>query len=79
MSPREAKEMLFVISGTVNYKADRQVSPLPVPMVEGGSTGRGHTWSWGGQSDADFWGLTETKKGGGLVRNVRSYNMFEMV
>ena len=53
MSPREAKEMLFVISGTVNYKADRQVSPLPVPMVEGGSTGRGRL-GVGGQSDADF-------------------------
>jgi len=34
-SGEQAKEMLFVISGTVNYKADRQVSPLPVPMVEG--------------------------------------------
>ena len=74
MSPREAKEMLFVISGTVNYKADRQVSPLPVPMVEGGSTGRGRLGVGVEQSDADFWGLTETKKEG----LVRSYNMFEM-
>ena len=45
--------MLFVISGTVNYKADRQVSPLPVPMVEGGSTGEGRLGVGGEQSDAD--------------------------
>ena len=64
MSPREAKEMLFVISGTVNYKADRQVSPLPVPMVEGGSTGRGRLGVGGGTFRCGFLRVDGNQKGG---------------
>lgn len=34
-SGEQAKDMWFVVSGTLNYKSDRQISPIPISMTEG--------------------------------------------
>ncbi|CAK9098382.1 Potassium voltage-gated channel protein eag (Ether-a-go-go protein) [Durusdinium trenchii] len=34
-SGEQAKEMFFIITGSMNYKSDRQLSPLPVTIQEG--------------------------------------------